>query len=107
MAVFLSNAFSLSMIDTQNGAMVGVSEISVERARALLSEEGFESAVGHADSAAVYSSILELPVAFNRVTVKLKSYDRLIVGQLEGGRLPEGCTTLPEGSSFKWLYVTV
>jgi hypothetical protein len=29
------------------------------------------------------------------------------VAQLRGGRLPEGCTTLPEGFGFDWVRVDV
>lgn len=59
------------------------------------------SVVGHPDTAAV------LGVAFNRVSVKLNKGDVLYVAQIVGGRLPEGCTTLPEGFTFKFLKVTV
>ena len=59
------------------------------------------SVVGHQDTANV------LGVAFNRVSVKLTKGDVLYVAQIVGGRLPEGCTTLPEGFTFKFLKVTV
>ena len=59
------------------------------------------SVVGHQDTANV------LGVAFNRVSVKLNKGDVLFVAQVVGGRLPEGCTTLPDGYSFKFLKVTV
>lgn len=58
---------------------------------------GLESAVGHADTAAV------LGVPMNRVSVKLRKGDVAYIAQLVGGRLPEGSTTLPEGFSFKYL----
>lgn len=63
--------------------------------------EGLTSAVGHADTANV------LGVPMNRVNVTLKKGDVAYVAQLQGGRLPEGATTLPEGFSFKFLKVTV
>ena len=59
------------------------------------------SVVGHPDTAAV------LGVKFNRVSVKLNKGDVLYVAQIVGGRLPEGCTTLPDGYSFKFLKVTI
>lgn len=62
---------------------------------------GLESAVGHADTAAV------LGVPMNRVSVRLRKGDVAYVAQLVGGRLPEGSTTLPEGFSFKYLKVEV
>ena len=37
----------------------------------------------------------------------VKKGDIAFVAQLQGGRLPEGSTTLPEGFSFKFLKVIV
>jgi hypothetical protein len=59
------------------------------------------SIVGHADTAAV------LGVTLNRVNVKLEKGDVLYVAQLQGGRLPEGAKTLPEGFRFEFLRVTI
>lgn len=57
------------------------------------------SVVGHADTANI------LGVAFNRVSVTLHKGDVLYVAQVVGGRLPEGCTTLPDGYRLKFLRV--
>lgn len=62
---------------------------------------GLESAVGHQDTANV------LGVPCNRINVALKKGDICYVAQLQGGRLPEGSTTLPEGFTFKFFKVTV
>jgi len=59
------------------------------------------SAVGHADTAAV------LGVDCNRTNVSLDYRDTIVVAQLQGGRLPEGATTLPEGFTFKYFTVEV
>ena len=63
--------------------------------------EGLESAIGHQDTANV------LGVPCNRINVSLKRGDVAFVAQLQGGRLPEGSTTLPEGFAFKFLKVIV
>ena len=63
--------------------------------------EDVVSAVGHPDTAAV------LGVPCNRMNVRLEKGDTLYVAQLTGGRLPEGCTTLPEGFSFTFVKVTL
>ena len=87
MKTFLLNAFSLQMLD-EFPAKVSIEEIP--------SIDGMDlvSAIGHADTAAV------LGVPLNRVNVKLHKGDTAVVAQLQGGRLPEGSTTLPEGFSF-------
>lgn len=91
--MFLTNAFSLQMLE-KFPASVKVSEVSEL-------PEGLESAVGHADTAAV------LGVPCNRVNVKLGKGDTVFVAQLQGGRLPEGSTTLPEGFTFRFLKVEI
>ena len=110
----LLNAFSANML-VEFPCSVTFTEVSVETARInlmLAAEEDSEaefvrSAVGHADTAAVFKSVLGVPIECNRVSVTLSPGDDAIVGQYIGPRLPEGCKTLPEGSAIKWLYVSV
>lgn len=92
-AVFVGNAFSLQMLKSFN-AQVSVSEVDAFPKDAV-------SVVGHPDTAAV------LGVAFNRASLKLDEGDVLYVAQVVGGRLPEGCTRLPEGFTMKFLRVSV
>ena len=94
MKTFLLNAFSLQMLD-EFPAKVSSEEIP------SIDGMDLESAIGHADTAAV------LGVPLNRVNVKLHKGDTAVVAQLQGGRLPEGSTTLPEGFSFKFLKVCI
>ena len=96
MTKFLSNAFSLQMLDLEHPVTVEVAPVSMEEA---LTDT--VSVVGHADTAAV------LGVPFNRSSVRLDAGDVLYVAQLVGGRLPEGATTLPDGFSFKFVKVEV
>ena len=63
--------------------------------------DGLISAIGHQDTANV------LGVPMNRVNVHLSKGDVAYVAQLQGGRLPEGATTLPDGFSFKFIKVNV
>ena len=90
---FLMNAFSLQMV-TEFPCTVSIEEVNQL-------PEGLESAIGHQDTANV------LGVPMNRVNVSLSKGDVAFVAQLQGGRLPEGSTTLPEGFSLKFFKVTV
>ena len=65
------------------------------------------SAVGHADTAAVFGAALGVPVACRRISVTLRAGERAILGQYNGPRLPEGATALPDGASIRWLLVEV
>lgn len=108
MKIIISNAFSLSMLDRETqrkSANYAVIPRPCDDPYEFLVEwDGatIESAVGHADTAAVFSSILGRPVAVNRVNVKLDQQTILLVGQYIGPRLPEGATTLPDGATIEW-----
>ena len=93
--VFLGNAFSLQMLDTN----IQSADLHIEKVDTLPDVNTMTSVVGHPDTAAV------LGVACNRVSLKLHAGDVLYVAQLVGGRLPEGTTTLPEGFSFVYYKV--
>ena len=101
--LYLLNAFSLNML--AGNADIHVRVVSLKTARNLASTA--VSAVGHADTAAVFADVLGVPVDCNRVSVTLEDGDVAIVGQYSGPRLPEGATSLPEGATIKWLVVAV
>ena len=101
--MYILNAFSLNMI--VGNADIEIREIT--RAMAASLAPACVSAVGHADTAAVFSSVLGVTVPCNRATVALKEGDVALVGQYSGPRLPEGATPLPEGAAIKWLVVGV
>lgn len=81
-----------------------------------------ESAIGHADTASLFEKTLveilsnappqnlrdgivpTIKLPANIVNVELTSKP-VIVGQYRGPRLPEGCTTLPEGAEIDWIFV--
>lgn len=103
--MLLLNAFSANMLGAFP-ASISFEAISLENARALAAE-GFTSAVGHADTAAVFSGQLGVPVLAQRATVTLKQGDMALLGQYKGPRLPEGATQLPEGAEIAWITVKV
>ena len=90
--MWLLNAFSLRMVDTPS--IVRFTEVEEL-------PQGLTSAIGHTDTAAV----LGYPV--NRCNVNLKPGDVAYIAQLQGGRLPEGCTKLPDGFTFKFIKVEI
>lgn len=90
--IYLLNAFSIQMIDLP--CFVRFTEVTEL-------PKGLTSAIGHQDTANV------LGVPMNRINIKLQGGDTAYIAQLQGGRLPEGCTTLPEGFKFKFIKVKV
>ena len=103
--MLLTNAFSLNMIASFPSNPM-CEEISVSEVRDMIGE-GFQSAVGHADTASVFSDVLGLHVPMVRSTVSLKKGDVVIIGQYRGPRLTEGTTRLPEGATIQWIKLTV
>jgi hypothetical protein len=106
--VIISNAFSLNMLDLEVKHSVCITPVDP---REWLAENAdhfgitVQSAVGHADTAAIFSAQLGREIAPNRVSVRLGLNTILLVGQYKGPRLPEGVTTLPEGASIEWVTV--
>ena len=100
---YLVNALSLNMV-SGFPAQLSIGEIPLSRARTLAAE--CQSAVGHADTAAVFADVLGIPVEAKRTTVEFFPNDTLIVGQYLGPRLPEGAKTLPGDAIIKWFIVT-
>ena len=102
--MYILNAFSLNMV-SQFPCDVRVEEITTAQAADEAATR--TSAVGHADTAAVFTTVLGVEVPANRATVSLQKGDTVLVGQYRGPRLEEGTTTLPEGATIQWLLVTV
>lgn len=91
--MYLINSFSLQMLTAFP------SNVKFEEVDKL--PDGLVSAIGHQDTANV------LGVQMNRVNITLSKGDVAYIAQLQGGRLPEGSTTLPEGFTFKYIKVTI
>lgn len=110
------NEFSANML-AELPASVTFEELTAESARAHLmlamiaaeaeGEVDIPSAVGHKDTAEVFSTVLGLPVPCERRTVTLRPGDRAILGLYSGPRLPKGAYTFPEGGKIKWMVLWV
>lgn len=100
--MYLTNAFSLNMVNLENGYLVKVDRIAPADVPANLT-----SAIGHVDTARIVSDMLGREIPANRITVSLGLFDECIVAQYTGPRLPEGATTLPEGASLAFFWITI
>lgn len=133
MKIYIANAISLSMLDRedQSGSPTGyvprtgtpASRVGTARIPVPLDEDAKEwlrsmsalgaeivSAVGHPDTAALFSSLLGIPVECNRISVRLGRDDILLIGQImaaDGGmvRLAPGTTELPLGATIEWWVI--
>jgi hypothetical protein len=105
--VIIGNAFSINMI-SQTPAMVTIQEIGLDEVKKILNSS-YISAVGHASTAELLTKLLGKEIKQNRVEIKLKQDDVLIVFQVLT-RLPEGVvldeqtlTTIP----YKFFKIVV
>ena len=97
-----TNSFSLDNLEVSN---ISVHPVTIEKAQDFLDCFRPESAMGHADTAAVVSSILNRDVPCNRAPLFLTDKDVVLVAQYRGERLPEGATTLPDGAAIEFVLV--
>lgn len=104
--MLISNAFSLNMLAAKPVCLAKVQRCTLEEAQGLV-KGGVDSAVGHADTAALFSTLLGVDVPCARRTVELAEMVSMLVGQYKGPRLPEGTSVLPEGAVVEWLLVTL
>ena len=124
MRLYISNAFSLSMLDRnqQKGHPNGYTPSSRPGQMARLprpvddpvrivrewGEAGAEiiSALGHPSTQKIMEDALGISVPVNRICLTLEDPStHVLVGQYIGPRLPEGATELPEGAILEWWIV--
>lgn len=114
--IYIANAFSLSMLNGMDSAEVRVDRLDgpdhvcqlIHGARTY-GGCAIVSAVGHADTANLFSNLLGVEIQARResITIDGISDDFLIVGQYSGPRLPEGAKMLPEGAKVVWYQVQI
>lgn len=104
MRVILANAFSLQMLSGPVQNLV-VTSLTLKEIKVELSSAYFLSIVGHSDTANILTELLGKEVKCNRESIILTQEDILVVAQVIGGRLPEGATTIPEGTEIQFLRV--
>ena len=102
--IYLANAFSLQMIQDDE-SLVWVKNVSQAWTKELISKWEWISVIGHEDTASIVSSMLGVHVPANRETTTIGQNDMVIIAQVIGGRLPEGCKTLPDNFRIVWKSV--
>lgn len=100
----LTNAFSINMLNST--ATLTFSKVSVDFVKEALQKREWMSAVGHLDTAKVFSDVVGTEVPTNRISIEFNSGVDLLVGQYKGPRLEEGTSSLPEGATIEWWLVT-
>jgi hypothetical protein len=99
---YLLNALPMSCIPS-GGCTISLTPIQGSEIPADV-----ESAVGHADTAAIIGGLLGRPFPMNRVSVPaLEAGGVLFVAAYQGPRLPEGATQLPLGATLVFYRVAV
>lgn len=91
--IYLANAFSGQMVP--DFCVISKKQVTRERVRQLIMWE-WESCIKDKDMMTVLSKVLDAYGQRNRESISMTEDDILIVAELQGGRLPEGATTLPE-----------
>jgi hypothetical protein len=104
--MLLLNAISLNMLPDSPLGNLEVRVISAGEAAAMCRSKGVESAVGHADTAAIFSNLLGVPVEPRWVSVTLAPNCPALVGQYRGLRLPEGATFGSWEAWVDWYVIT-
>ena len=114
---YLCNSFSIQMLAFNadvsfkkieaSDVMPILTAVTINEETGATSPGQWASAIGHADTAAVLSSILGTTIPMQRINVSLMPADTLVVAQVTGGRLPEGVTELPEGVTMQFWKVTI
>lgn len=100
MASYLLNAIPGALIGP-SGARLEIRPVDPAVVGTLLGEGKIQSAVGHSDTAAVISTLLGTSCPSARISVPvMEAGDTHFLALYQGPRLPEGTTTLPEGSTL-------
>jgi len=111
MSLIITNEFSLNMLPNHftEGAF-RIRKVEVAEVNQLIrAHDGYTSYIGHLDMARVVGSHLGIGNSdslFNRKSYSHSSDDTVVVAQYTGPRLPEGCTSLPEGATITYYAVS-
>ena len=103
MAIYLSNNFSLNMVDTTENLTL----VRVRKVKPCDVPETAVSVIDHADIARMVSNALGHEVEAHRKNITVTFEDVLYVAQYKGTHLPKGAILLPEGAKIDFFEVTI
>lgn len=109
--MYICNAFSLGMLDMAKSKMnIKIVRLSDDEAKYFARKTNLKSAIGHESTASLVSQLLGMIIPMNRIQLKLKSGDRILIFQLLS-RLPEGKIIFDDDElrkiSYDWFVVTI
>ena len=105
MSIKVLNSCTLQLITGNQGGAFFFKRLTDEEAQEYVKDKELESYVGHEDTARLISKHLGREVKSHRASARLEPYETMLVGQVEGGRLPTGTDILPEGIEFHFYLV--
>ncbi len=113
--MIITNAFSMSMLDTRDAKYLRVEEIGVNQASVLActahTEGNLTTAVGSGTLAAIFAGQLDVPLVCQRMALKLNPCRgeevEMLFGQYRGPRLTGAEDELPEGGSLTWYRIEI
>jgi hypothetical protein len=103
MATYLSNSFSLNMLEDGKGHC----RAEIVPCDPCAVPKDARSFIGHSKTALLVAERLGRPVAANRATLRLHSGDVLYVAQFRGRRLGEGARELPANAPMVFYRITL
>ena len=113
--MIITNAFSMSMLDTHSAKYLRVEELSVNQASIMActahTDGNLTTVVGSRTLAAIFAGQLDVPLECQRVALKLNPCRgeevEMLFGQYRGPRLTGAEDELPEGGSITWYRIEI
>ena len=102
MSVYISNSFSLDMINIVDFDLIRVKKVAPSEI-----PQNVISVIDHFDMARIVSDILGFEVPNNKANITLTEDDILYVVQYKGPILPKGVLQLPNWATINFLEITM
>lgn len=110
MSYYVGSFFSISMIDcmSEEGKNIFIQPILNPKKWVIeKGEKNIISCIGHEDTVKLINDKLGTRFPYARINISMVEGDIMLVAQYTGPRLPEGATTLPEGTTLRYYEISV